>query len=189
MNKLFVALVHYPVSNKNGDIISTSITPFDVHDIARSCLTFGVSAYYVINPSPGQKKVVDRLIQFWDSGFGKTYNPNRTEALAITKHSNAIQETIEDISLTTGSLPLLIATSAKTTDLKKTISMPKLLELNQKRDLLLLLGTGWGLAPELFSLSDYILEPIYGLEEYNHLSVRAAAAIMLYQYSQLRKTS
>lgn len=189
MNKLFVALVHYPVTNKNGELISTSITPFDVHDIARSCLTFGVSAYYVINPSPGQKKVVDRLIQFWDSGYGKTYNPNRTEALSITKHSNALQDTIQDITSITGGLPLVVATSAKISDQKKTISMPKLLELNQERDLLLLLGTGWGLAPTIFSLSDYILEPIYGLEEYNHLSVRAAAAIMLYQYSQILKAS
>ena len=189
MNKLFVALVHYPVSNKNGETISTSITPFDVHDIARSCLTFGVCAYYVINPSPGQKKVVDRLIQFWDSGFGKTYNPNRTEALAITKHSNTLQDTIEDISFITGCLPLVVATSAKVSNPQKTISMPKLFELNQKRNILLLLGTGWGLAQNLFSLSDYILEPIYGLENYNHLSVRAAAAIMLYQYSQIQKAS
>lgn len=188
MNKLFVALVHYPVNNKNGEVISTSITPFDVHDIARSCLTFGVSAYYVINPSPGQKKVVDRMIQFWDSGFGKTYNPNRTEALAITKHANTLEDSINDISSLTGSSPLLIATSAKTSNLSKTISIPKLVELNKKRDLMLLLGTGWGLAPELFALSDYILEPIYGLEEYNHLSVRAAAAIMLYQYSQFIKS-
>jgi hypothetical protein len=189
MNKLFVALVHYPVSNKNGETISTSITPFDVHDIARSCTTFGVSAYYVINPSPGQKKVLDRLIQFWGSGFGKTYNPNRTEALANTKHSNSLQDTMEDISNITGSLPLIIATSAKLNNAQKTISMSKLYELNQKRNVLLLLGTGWGLSQDLLSLSDFILEPIYGTENYNHLSVRAAAAIMLYQYSQTRKIS
>jgi hypothetical protein len=44
---------------------------------------------------------------------------------------------------------------------------------------LLVLGTGWGLTPEILSRGDVYLEPISGVESYNHLSVRAAAAIML----------
>ena len=41
-----------------------------------------------------------------------------------------------------------------------------------------LLGTGWGIAPELFDRGWPTLSSIKGAAEYNHLPVRAAAAIM-----------
>jgi hypothetical protein len=44
---------------------------------------------------------------------------------------------------------------------------------------LLVLGTGYGLADEMLERCDLLLEPIQGDDEYNHLSVRAAAAIIL----------
>ena len=44
---------------------------------------------------------------------------------------------------------------------------------------MILLGTGWGLADAVFARSDLVLEPIPGRDDYNHLSVRAASAIML----------
>ena len=44
---------------------------------------------------------------------------------------------------------------------------------------LIVLGTGWGLAPEVTERADVILEPIWGPTDYNHLSVRSAAAIIL----------
>jgi hypothetical protein len=45
---------------------------------------------------------------------------------------------------------------------------------------LLLFGTGWGLAPDLVERAQSCLEPIRSLrtDRYNHLSVRAAAAIL-----------
>jgi hypothetical protein len=44
---------------------------------------------------------------------------------------------------------------------------------------LLLFGTGWGLTEAIVSQADYILSPIKGLGDYNHLSVRSAVAIIL----------
>ena len=44
---------------------------------------------------------------------------------------------------------------------------------------LFVFGTGWGLAREVLERSDYILAPIEGVLDYNHLSVRSAAAIIL----------
>jgi hypothetical protein len=44
---------------------------------------------------------------------------------------------------------------------------------------LILLGTGFGMADEVQEVCTHILEPIRGNGEYNHLSVRAAAAIIL----------
>jgi hypothetical protein len=48
----------------------------------------------------------------------------------------------------------------------------------ERRPTLLLLGTGWGLTEEILAQSDHVLEPIMGRTDYNHLSVRSAAAIV-----------
>ena len=45
--------------------------------------------------------------------------------------------------------------------------------------MLLIFGTGWGLIEEVFTKVDTTLHPIKGATEYNHLSVRAAVAIVL----------
>ena len=42
----------------------------------------------------------------------------------------------------------------------------------------LIFGTAWGLTEEFISKADYVLEPIVGKTDYNHLSVRSAAAII-----------
>jgi hypothetical protein len=44
--------------------------------------------------------------------------------------------------------------------------------------IVLMFGTGWGLHPEIVAEADYVLNPIEGGTEFNHLSVRAAAAII-----------
>ena len=44
---------------------------------------------------------------------------------------------------------------------------------------LMLLGTGSGLTDDLVGRCDAVLEPITGPTDYNHLSVRAAAAVLL----------
>jgi hypothetical protein len=45
--------------------------------------------------------------------------------------------------------------------------------------LLLLLGTGWGLADSLIPSVSRILSPIDGPTTWNHLSVRSAGAVLL----------
>ncbi len=181
MSRLYIALIHYPVTNKHGDTVTTSITPFDVHDIARSALSFGIDHYFVVNPSKGQKKVVERMIGFWNAGFGKTYNPNRTEALSIVSHKSTLSEAIQSIETEINQKPILVSTSARLMETKKTINMDKAKKMLKEKPLLVLFGTGWGLAPEIIHQSDAILEPIKGVASYNHLSVRAAAAIILHQ--------
>jgi hypothetical protein len=44
---------------------------------------------------------------------------------------------------------------------------------------LLIFGTAWGLSPALLETADFVLAPIEGPTDYNHLSVRSAAAIIL----------
>ena len=44
---------------------------------------------------------------------------------------------------------------------------------------MLLYGTGWGLAPSVFQQATLRIHPIEGVNAWNHLSVRAACAIIL----------
>ena len=44
---------------------------------------------------------------------------------------------------------------------------------------LLVFGTGWGLTDELLAEADWVLRPVYGVDDYNHLSVRSAVSIIL----------
>jgi hypothetical protein len=44
---------------------------------------------------------------------------------------------------------------------------------------MLLFGTGFGMAPSMLERTDLALAPVLGPEDYNHLSVRAAAGIIL----------
>lgn len=37
-----IALVHYPVLGKKGEIIGSAITNLDLHDIARTAKTYGM---------------------------------------------------------------------------------------------------------------------------------------------------
>jgi tRNA (guanine37-N1)-methyltransferase len=49
----------------------------------------------------------------------------------------------------------------------------------QPGPLLILLGTGWGLADHLIPSVSRVLAPIEGGSDWNHLSVRSAGAILL----------
>ena len=39
---IYIALLHTPVINRNGAIVTTSVTNMDIHDLARSARTYGV---------------------------------------------------------------------------------------------------------------------------------------------------
>lgn len=54
-NKVYLSLVHYPVYNRNKDIVCTSVTNFDIHDISRSCGTYEIKGYRLVVPVDAQK--------------------------------------------------------------------------------------------------------------------------------------
>lgn len=54
MANLYIGLVHYPIMNKHKDVITTAITNYDIHDIARASITYDVSKYFVIHNIPAQ---------------------------------------------------------------------------------------------------------------------------------------
>jgi hypothetical protein len=174
-----LALLHYPVYDKNGQVVTTSVTNLDIHDIARSARTFGISRYYLVNPSPGQQQLVGRLLAHWLEGWGAAYNTKRKEALETVRLSSELGDVMEEVKSDWGFRPRLVVTGAAPR--QGTISCSALRhEMETCEDFFLLIfGTGWGLAEEIFTAADFILDPIAGSGTYNHLSVRSAAAIYL----------
>lgn len=178
-SKISLALIHSPVLDKQGDIITSSITNIDLHDIARTSRTFNLDALYIVHPTKILRRLAEKICEHWDSGFGAKYNPNRSEALALIRLFPALNDVLMDIKERHGKMPKIITTSARPAP--DTISYQELRHILAQNTgpYLLLFGTGWGLADEIIALSDYRLDPIYGCANYNHLSVRSAAAIIL----------
>lgn len=174
-----IALLHHPVLNKQGETITSSITNIDVHDIARSSQTYGLDNFYVVHPGKTLRRLVAKICEHWESGFGATYNENRKEALSLVKVFSALGDVIIDIEQRSGVKPLVVSTSAQAGENCLTYPKARQVFAGESRPILLLLGTGWGLAPEVHALCEHQLAPVDGWSEYNHLSVRAAAAIML----------
>ncbi|MHB1651050.1 MAG: RNA methyltransferase [Desulfitobacteriaceae bacterium] len=179
MGELYLALIHAPVYNKNRAVVATSITNLDLHDIARSATTFGAKRYYIVHPAEAQQTLARRIMGFWQEGFGAEYNPDRREAFAGVHLLASLDEVLQDIQAVEGKVPLRVATDAR--KYHNTITYSALRQRMKTEDtpFLLLFGTGWGLLQEDVENADLILEPIYGPGEYNHLSVRSAAAIIL----------
>lgn len=178
-SNVWISLVHYPVYNKKHEIINTSITNLDLHDIARAARTFDLSGYFVVQPAQGQKDLINTLLGHWAKGFGARYNPDRHEALSCIHLVDSLQNVIEHIQNETGKTPKLIGTSANASAKMTGFSdMSKIIK-KQEEEYLIVLGTGWGLTDEMMSEFDYVLRPIYGVGAYNHLSVRSAASIIM----------
>jgi hypothetical protein len=176
---LSVVLLHDKMMNKEGRLITASLTLIDVHDIARSSRTYGLTNAFIAHPSPALRSLARTLKQHWDEGFGATYNPNRKDALETISIVTDLDEAIRAIDLRCGKLPRLIATSAREGGTRVSFAeMRKTLE-SSNDPYLLMLGTGWGMSDEILNRADLFLEPVYGPGEYNHLSVRSACAIML----------
>ena len=178
--KVSIALIHYPVYDKNRDVVTTAVTNLDIHDIARAARSFGVARYYIVTPVEEQRRLVEKIREHWLNGWGSTYNPKRKAALELLQTENSLEEAAADVERRTGKRPKLVVTGAGRRG--DSISFPglkALFALEPDQPFLLLLGTGWGLTEELFDKADYLLEPISGAGDYNHLSVRSAASIML----------
>jgi hypothetical protein len=122
---------------------------------------------------------VARIIRHWNVGPGATYNATRREALALVRQAPELDAAIAEIERETGQLPRLIATSARGGPARLTHAALRERLAAAGPPELLLFGTGWGLTAEVLARTDGILEPILGTGTYNHLSVRAAAAIVL----------
>jgi hypothetical protein len=178
MKSLYVALLHHPVTDRNGQIITSSVTNMDLHDIARSCRTFGVRHYFVVHPSADEQALNRRILSHWFSGYGELSHPTRKDALGLVQLVHRYEEVIERIESLEGEKPLVVGTSARREGPRR-LSLSDLTQKLETTPVLLVFGTGYGLAASWHERLDGYLGPIEGPTDFNHLSVRSAVAIYL----------
>ena len=157
---LYVALLHYPVYNKAGKVVTTSIANMDIHDIARASRTYGVQNFFVVNPLSAQRDLACEIVDHWRRGHGSVFNPHRRKAFELVRIKASLEEVKVEIQEQTGLPPGIIVTGAGFKDNLLTCA-------NLKKTV------------ELINNADYRLEPVRGSGDYNHLAVRSAAVIIL----------
>ena len=172
---LYLALVHWPVYNRGGETVATSVTPLDLHDLGRIALTYGVAGYYVTNPYESQRRLVEEIIYHWREGVGGEHSPQRKRALAAAKMVPTVEAAFDDVAAAEGREPFVVATTARRT--QDALPAEDLWTAAGGRPVLLLFGTGSGLTEDILFAADAVLEPISGSGDFNHLPVRAAVAI------------
>ena len=178
MADVYIALVHFPVYNKNREIITSALTTIDLHDLARLAATYGLAGFYAVIPLDDQLAVAEEMVRHWRFGWGASYNSNRAEAISMVNLARTVDEAAADIGEKQGRPPLVVGTSAAPGE--KRVDFTALKErLTAEDPLMILFGTAWGLTEEALDGCDLLLEPINGPTEYNHLSVRAAAGIII----------
>ncbi len=177
---LYLALVHYPVLNRRGEVIASAVTNLDLHDLARLSCTYGLSACYVVTPLEDQRALVGTLIQHWCEGVGKELHPKRGQALDCLRMATDIEQAALDAEREWGRKPVIWATTAREhKDPLLLGAAGRMLAEDGETPRIILLGTGWGLDSRVLESADAVLEPIRGFNGYNHLSVRCAAAILV----------
>lgn len=177
----YVALLHGQVLVGKDRIPGcTSVTSVDIHDIARSGRTYGVESYFIVTPLIDQQRIVQKFLSFWHDGQGERYNKNRYDAVRRVLIQPDLAAVVAAIEEKEGKKPLVITTSAKVVGDDKTITYyDQSTVFKQQRPVLIVFGTGQGLDQTVIDASDYVLCPIEGFSDFNHLSVRSAAAIIL----------
>jgi tRNA (guanine37-N1)-methyltransferase len=177
--RLYIGLLHYPVYNKNRQKIASAITTFDLHDLSRLARTYGVKRFFVINPLEDQQRLAERVLKHWAVGFGSTYNRHRKEAIQLLRVVPSLEDSVSEVMEMEGEAPLLFATDASRQTERSLTYREAARIIHSDRVVLILFGTAWGLDAEIIGRADHVLDPVEGVTEYNHLSVRTAAAIIL----------
>jgi len=180
MSPVSIALVHHPVLDRQGAIITTAITNLDLHDLARSACTHGVASVFIVHPVSAQRELALRIKNHWVNGSGARRIPTREPAMALL----TVVTSIDDVYAALGGREStdVYVTSAKSEERStSTYTAARARMADTDRSSLVLFGTGWGLAPVILDQADVFLAPLKGASPhgYNHLSVRAACAIVL----------
>lgn len=171
---LYLALTHYPVLDGQKKMAATSLTNLDLHDIARCSRAYDLGGAFILTPLEDQQALARELLQHWTEGPGCKSNPERGRALEGIRVLPLIEDAVKAVREETGATPKVVATTAA---MRGSLTPGSIRKMLGREPVLLLLGTGHGLAPQVLQAADGTMRPIRPLSEYNHLPVRAAAAI------------
>jgi len=185
---LFLCLLHHPVLDKAGKPGTVSLTNLDIHDMCRVSRSYELGGVFFATPLDDQRELGERLLTHWTEGAGGKANPDRAQALRLGRMVASLDEAIADVASLAGATPRIVASSARTGYRPARGRKERLLSFTPPQTVrgwlregpaLLVLGTGHGLAPEVLTRADAIVSPVRGFSAYNHLPVRAAAAILV----------
>ncbi|MGH7281704.1 MAG: RNA methyltransferase [Polyangiaceae bacterium] len=182
MRRFAIALVHHPVLDAAGTVVTTAVTNLDVHDLSRSARTYGASDYFIAHPIAAQRELVKRICDHWEHGSSGKRIPSRKEALTLVRVVDSLNAALDAL----GGRENVEVWVTAARDVAPPISWRVARERleSEGKNVVVVFGTGWGLAPEVIAAADATLEPVRSMPsengaEYNHLSVRAACAIIL----------
>jgi hypothetical protein len=115
----------------------------------------------------------------------KSYHPDRVEAVSLVRLAKSFEEVKAAIIAEHGEAPEVVLTDARPfpnsisyADYRRELLDPS----RSRKPIVLVFGTGWGVSDTFYPEVHRILAPVHGPEGeegYNHLSVRAAVAIIL----------
>lgn len=179
MRPIYLALVHYPVLGRDGQLITTTITNLDLHDMARSARTYALDAFFIIHPIEAQRTLADRIRGHWTEGTGGKRMPDRPAALELIRVVTSIEAMLEQLAEQHGQPAQLWTTAAQARAAVVSYQDARAQLAQEGPPVVLVFGTGWGLAASVLERASLRLEPIVGRGDWNHLSVRAACAITL----------
>lgn len=177
--RISLGLVHYPTLDREGRVVAAAVTTLDLHDLARLARTYGLGRVYATTPLAAQKALVRRLLDHWIRGRGGRVNPSRREAIEAVCVVDSLGEAVRDLRARWEQSPEVVATSARGSGDRVGFFEARSRIQSLAGPILLVFGTGWGLAPEVLDSCHWTLEPVRGVGSYNHLSVRSAASIVV----------
>jgi len=175
MRSVSAVLIHHPILDRDRAVVTGAITNLDLHDISRSAHTYGLTAFYVAHPIAAQRELALRVQEHWIHGSGARRIPDRVPPMRGLR----VVTSLDDALLDSGEGTELWVTSAQATAEALGFEAARASLHAEGPPILLAFGTGWGLADEVMQRAKYRLAPILSprSDGYNHLSVRAAAAI------------
>lgn len=185
---LTLCLLHHPVLDKAGKPSTVSLTNLDIHDMCRVSRTYELAGGCFVTPLVDQRELGQRILAHWTDGAGGRANADRASALGLGRMAESLDEAIAQVTERAGAAPKVVATSARTHfrpargRKERAIAFCPSAQVRRmlaEGPVLLVLGTGHGLAPEVLTRADAVLQPVRGFALYNHLPVRSAAAILV----------
>ena len=180
MGNVYLALIHHPVLNRAGAVVTSSVTSLDLHDLARVGRTYGAAGVFVVHPSAPQRVFVERVIGHFTKGPGRALHPQRSETLEFLEVLPSLDALIEEVERKESKKPRCVATTARR--VPSAVGYEALRGEMGEMDapLVILFGTSWGLADEVLEMAEMVLFPVEAAADtgFNHLSVRGAAAIV-----------
>ena len=118
------------------------------------------------------------MIDHWRIGYGRSFDSRRVEALDLIEVVAGLDEAVAAAERAAGRRPEIVHTSARETQGMSFAAMRERMAARDAAPVLICLAPASG-SRRRRERADLALEAIRGVGEYNHLSVRAAASIIL----------